>query len=271
MIDRSATNTVIRIDGFSFSLGRKEILRDVTFDVQRGEYLSIVGPNGAGKTTLIKCLDRIYRNGSGRIDVFDKPLADYHQKDLARLLSYVPQADGQVFPFTVEQFVLMGRYPYLNPFSSIGAEDRRAVREALEETRTDEFADRLLTTLSGGERQKVFIAAALAQEAEVLLLDEPTTFLDYHHQAEIRDLLARVNKTSGVTVVAVTHDVNRAALDSDRIVAIRDGSVVFCGRPNEIMKPAVLEAIYGTPFLLVDHPGAELPVIVPHVPSEREP
>jgi iron complex transport system ATP-binding protein len=270
MIDASPTKTVIRIDRFSFSLGKKEILHDVTFDVHQGEYLSIVGPNGAGKTTLIKCLDRIYRHGSGRIEVFDKPLSQYHQKDLARLLSYVPQADGRVFPFTVEQFVLMGRYPYLSPFSSIGREDRQAVREALEETGTEEFAQRLLTTLSGGERQKVFIAAALAQGAQVLLLDEPTTFLDYHHQAEIRELLTRVNRASGVTVVAVTHDVNRAALDSDRIVAIRAGSVVFCGRPDEIMKPAVLEAIYGTPFLLVDHPGAELPVIVPHVPSERK-
>ena len=264
-------NTVIRIRDFSFTLGKKEILREVSFTVRAGEYLSIVGPNGAGKTTLLKCLDRIFTGGTGRIEVFGRSLESYRQKDLARLLSYVPQADGRVFPFTVEQFVLMGRYPYLSPFSSISAEDRRAVDEALELTDTTEFADRLLDTLSGGERQKVFIAAALAQGADVLLLDEPTTFLDYRHQIEIRDLLARVNSISGVTIVAVTHDVNRAVLDSDRIVAIRDGSVVFCGPPGEIMKPDVLRQIYGTSLLLIDHPHAGLPMIVPHVPEERGP
>jgi iron complex transport system ATP-binding protein len=263
-----ADNRVIEIDRFSYSFGSKQVLREVSFSVDRGEYLSIVGPNGAGKTTLIKCLDRIYRGGSGRINVAGRPLGGYRQKDLARLLSYVPQADGRVFPFTVEQFVLMGRYPYLSAFSTITREDRRAVGEALDCTGTSEFADRPLDTLSGGERQKVYIAAALAQGAEVLLLDEPTTFLDYHHQAEIRDLLARVNRRSGVTVVAVTHDVNWAAIDSHRVVALRDGAVAFCGPAARIMDPTVLESIYDTPFLLVDHPLTTMPVVVPHVPPE---
>ena len=267
MTEAPRDNTAIEIRDFSFRLGKKEILRDVSFSVRCREYLSIVGPNGAGKTTLLKCLDRILTGGVGQIDVFGRPLDSYRQKDLARRLSYVPQADGRVFPFTVRQFVLMGRYPYLSPFSSVGKEDRHAVGQALELTGTRQFADRMLDTLSSGERQKVYIAAALAQGADVLLLDEPTTFLDYHHQAEVRELLARANRESGVTIVAVTHDVNRAVLDSDRIVAIRAGSVVFCGGPSEIMKPDVLEAIYGTSFLLVNHPRAGLPIIVPGVPS----
>ena len=261
---------VVEVRNFSFRRGQKEILREVSFAVRRGEYLTIVGPNGAGKTTLLKCIDRILHGGSGEIEIFGRPLASYRQKELARRVSYVPQADGRVFPFTVEQFVLMGRYPHLSPFSSVGKHDRRAVREALELTATLEFADRLLDTLSGGERQKVYIAAALAQGADVLLLDEPTTFLDYRHQAEVCRLLARANQESGVTIVAVTHDVNHAALESDRIVALREGAVAFVGLPGEIMQPDVLRGIYGTAFLLVDHPRAEFPMIVPRVPSEGE-
>jgi len=271
MTDAAGDNPSIEIRDFSFQLGKKQILRNVSFAVRQGEFLSIVGPNGAGKTTLIKCLDRILTGGTGEIDVFGRPLASYRQKELARRLSYVPQADGRVFPFTVEQFVLMGRYPYLNPFSSIGKDDREALSEAMDLTGTREFADRRLDTLSGGERQKVYIAAALAQGADVLLLDEPTTFLDYRHQAEIRELLARARRQSGVTIVAVTHDVNLAALESDRIVALREGSVVFTGTPEEVMKSDVLERIYGTPLLLMDHPRTGLPIIVPNASQEREP
>jgi iron complex transport system ATP-binding protein len=266
-----AGNAVIEVGNFSFSIGKKEILRDVSFSVREQEYLTIVGPNGAGKTTLLKCLDRIYTGGTGQIHVFGRTLTSFSQRDLARLVSYVPQADGRVFPYTVEEFVLMGRYPHISPFSSISREDRQVVREALERTETAQFADRRLDTLSGGERQTAYIAAALAQGAKVLLLDEPTTFLDYRHQAKIRELLVRINRESGVTIVSVTHDVNRAVLDSNRMVAIRDGSVVFCGTPEEIMEREVLEEIYDTPFLLVDHPHAGVPVIVPQVPGEGRP
>lgn len=266
----TTSNTILEIAGFSFAIGPKQILHDLSFSVCQGEYLSIVGPNGAGKTTLLKCLDRIYRGGTGRITVYGRPLESYRQRDLARRISYVPQADGRVFPFTVEQFVLMGRYPYLNPFSSVGRDDMEAVRQVMERTGIDEFAHRRLDTLSGGERQKVYIAAALAQGAEVLLLDEPTTFLDYRHQAEVRDLLSEVNRNSGVTVVAVTHDVNRAAMDSDRIVALSTGRLVFDGTPSEIMEPEVLQRIYDTSFLLVGHPQGDVPIIAPQLPREGE-
>jgi len=271
MIDHPAQETVLEIRDFSFRLGRKEILRDVSFAAARGEYLTIVGPNGAGKTTLLKCIDRLLAGGTGRIDVFGLPLESYRQKDLARRISYVPQADGRVIPFTVRQFVLMGRYPYLSPFSSIDKEGRRAADEALQVTGTAEFADRRLDTLSGGERQKVYIAAALAQGSDILLLDEPTTFLDYRHQAEIRDLLSRVNRQSKVTIVCVTHDLNRAVLDSDRIVALGGGRVLFAGRPDEIMKSDALEALFRTPFVLTSHPEAAMPMIVPGLPPKSQP
>jgi len=271
MPEAASENPVLEICDFSFRLGRKEILRDVTFSVAWGEYLSIVGPNGAGKTTLLKCIDRLLAGGAGRIEVFGRPLESYRQKELARRISYVPQADGRVIPFSVRQFVLMGRYPYLSPFSSTDKEGRRAVDEALERTGTAEFADRRLDTLSGGERQKVYIAAALAQGSDILLLDEPTTFLDYRHQAEIRDLLSRVNRESKVTIVCVTHDLNRAVLDSDRIVALVAGRVLFTGRPDEIMKTEVLETLFRTPFVLTSHPGTAIPMIVPALPPTSQP
>lgn len=260
--------TVLEIREFSFRLGGKEILRDVSFAVFRGEFLSIVGPNGAGKTTLMKCIDRLLVGGVGSIKVFGRPLESYRQRELARRISYVPQADGRVIPFTVRQFVLMGRYPYLNPFSSIDREGRRAVDDALQMTGAAEFADRRLDTLSGGERQKVYIAAAIAQGADILLLDEPTTFLDYRHQAEIRDLLSRINQEGGTTIVCVTHDLNRAALDSDRIVALCGGRVAFIGPPSEIMNPDALQRLFQTPFLLTSHPQAAIPVIVPGPPPQ---
>jgi len=263
-------SVVLAVRDFSLRLGAKHILRDVSFQVFGGEYLSIVGPNGAGKTTLLRSIDRLLPGGSGRIDIFGRPLESYRRKELARRLSYVPQADGRIFPFTVHQFVLMGRYPYLSPFSSVDKEGRQAVDEALRLTGTEEFAERRLDTLSGGERQKVYIAAALAQGADILLLDEPTTFLDYRHQAEIRDVLVRVSRSSGATIVCVTHDLNRAALDSDRILALRAGAVVFCGRPEEIMQAEVLRAIYHTPFHLVHHPPMRLPMIVPELPPEGQ-
>jgi iron complex transport system ATP-binding protein len=254
---------VLEAKGFSISLGGKDILHSVSFSVRRGEYVAVVGPNGAGKTTLLKCFDRLLAGGSGELAIEGRPRDAYRQKDLARLVAYVPQADSRMIPFSVEQFLLMCRYPYLSPFSPASRRDRQAINEAMSLTKTTEFAGRKLSTLSGGERQKVHIAAALAQGAHIWLLDEPTTFLDYHRQNEIIALLASVNKELGVTILSVTHDLNHAVLETDRVVALKDGRVVFNGPPGEIMQADVLERIYDTPVLLVEHPGKKIPMIVP--------
>ena len=233
--------------------------------------MSIVGPNGAGKTTLLKALDRMMIGRiSGDLDICAIPWEDWKQSDLAKLAALVPQADSRVLPFTVEQFLLMCRYPYMSPFATVRPDDRKVVREAMVGTGATAFAKRRMDTLSSGERQKVYIAAALAQGAHIWLLDEPTTFLDYHHQAEILSLVALANKEFDVTVVAVTHDLNHAVLESDRIMALREGELVFYGTPDLIMKPDVLQRIYGTSLLMVDHPKAGLPMIVPRMTPEQE-
>lgn len=259
---------IIRINDFSFRYGRKLILDGVTFSVARGESLAVVGPNGAGKTTLLKCLDALLHHEqgvkmSGEIEIGGRPLPSYSRKELARLVSYVPQADGHVAAFSVEQFIAMARYPHLSPFSPASQNDLDVVRRTMERTETAQFASRPLDSLSGGERQRVYIAAAVAQGAKIMLLDEPTTFLDYRHQHEVRRLLAQTAADDELTMICVTHDVNRAALESDRIVALREGRVAFIGRPSELMKPEVLQGIYDTPFHMVEHPQTGLPVIVP--------
>ena len=239
------------------------IVQDVTFSVNRGESVAIIGPNGAGKTTLLKCLDGILPGVSGEVRVEGRPLANYSRKELAQRISYVPQADGYALPFTVEQFVQMARYPYLSPFRPIDRQQVEIVRQVMHQTEIAQFADRSLDSLSGGERQKVFLAAAVAQDAPIMLLDEPTAFLDYRHQDEIRRLLAEIAQRSDLTTVCVTHDVNRAAMENDRVIAMRDGQIVFDGQPETLMREETLTSIYGCPFTLVDRSDSPFPMVVP--------
>lgn len=254
---------VIEVADFSYGVAGKSILNRVSFSVERGEYLGIIGPNGAGKTTLLKCLMRINVGGQGAVRIAGRPLVDCSQKELARYLSYVPQADGRLFPFTAREFVMMGRYPHLSPFSSVSSKDDKEVDEALQVTGMSDFADRAVGTLSGGERQKLFVAAAVAQGSDVILLDEPTAFLDPKHQAEIEGMLRRLNKDGGVTLVTVTHDVNSAALQCDKVLALKAGRVAHHGPAAGIMDNSVLQPVFDKEFVFATHPHRNVPVVVP--------
>jgi iron complex transport system ATP-binding protein len=241
-------SNAIEVKNLSIELGGTEILRSVSLDIAQGEYVSIIGPNGAGKTTLMRCLLGMYPyQGSVRISGAECSEAD--PKELARQVSYVPQTHDMEFPLPVFDFVMMGRYPYLSPLAPAQKKDTEAVERAMEVTGTTVFRDRLLRTLSGGERQKVYIAAALAQETPVMLLDEPATFLDWKHQAEVMQLLKKINRECGATIVAVNHDLNSAAHWSDRIIALKDGSVLFHGAPDELIQPDPLEKLFETTFI----------------------
>jgi ABC-type cobalamin/Fe3+-siderophores transport system ATPase subunit len=238
----------IQIEGLALKLGGVSILEDVSFSVAQGEYVSIIGPNGAGKTTLLRCLLGMYSyTGSAQINGIECSAQD--NRELARQVSYVPQTHDIEFPLSVYDFVMMGRYPYLSALSPAQKRDEEAVERALEITGTAQFIDRTLRTLSGGERQKVYIAAALAQETPIMLLDEPATFLDWRHQSEVMTLLKKINTECGATILAVNHDLNSAAHWSDRIVALKDGQTFSTGSPQELIQPEPLEALFETAFV----------------------
>lgn len=247
----------IQINDLSLSLSGKEILKGISLEVNRGEYISIIGPNGAGKTSLVKCISRIYTNWSGSVEINGTDINRSSQRELARQLSYVPQAEGRALPFTVFEFVLMGRYPHLSPFTSISCADKEMVSQILDKAGLTPFSERKLDTLSGGERQMVFIAAALAQGADILLLDEPTSFLDYRHQAEVMQLLSRLHRENNITIISVSHDINAAYAQSSRIMALKGGERRFLETPEKAMNTEALEALYETPFLIADHPSGE--------------
>jgi len=254
---------ILRIAGLSHVVAGRAILDDVSFSVEEGEFFSVVGPNGAGKTTLLKAILRLLSGWTGKVLAGGRDAASLSRRQLARILSYVPQAEGRLFPFTVREFVAMGRYPHLSPFTVMTSEDERAVDDALTCTGTTRFAHRLVDTLSGGERQKVYIAGALSQGAQVLLLDEPTTFLDPRHQAEILALLKRLNTTRRITVFCVTHDINAAGLLSDTLLGLKEGRVVCSGPPAEIMTEETLARLFDKHFVLVPHPRTGDRVVVP--------
>jgi iron complex transport system ATP-binding protein len=256
---------LIEIRNVSFSIANKKILEDISLEIFAGDYLSIIGPNGAGKTTLLKCLMRIYPHFGGEIRLLGRSLAAYRQKELARHLSYVPQSDGRYFPFSVEEFVLMGRYPHLSPFTAIQEKDLAAARDALQLTDSAHLAQRQLSTLSGGEKQTVFIAAAIAQGSKILLLDEPTTFLDPKHQADIGKILQKLNRECEMTIISVTHDINQAALHSNRVVILKNGKLTFSGKAQEIMNNHILQPAYDKSFDFLLHPVTGQRIIAPEV------
>lgn len=258
------TKSLIAIENLSLSLAGRTLLQDISLSIAPGEYLALVGPNGAGKTTLLQCLMRLLP-GSGTIKLCGRRLTNYSQKALAHLIAYVPQSSDPGLPFTVKEFVLMGRYPYLNPFSTLGPQDRQAVDHALALTGTRQFMDRPLHSLSAGERQKVLIAAGLAQGADILLLDEPTTFLDPKHRIDIQRLLQRLNQDYGITLLLATHDINAAMTYSTRIAALKQGALVFAGNAGAFADSRVLETVYQQRFLFARHPQTGQPIAVAEV------
>lgn len=256
------SEVVYSIEGVGCSIGGATILSEVSASVARGSCVAVIGPNGAGKTTLLKCLNRIMRPDAGTISLNGIALDRLEQREIARQVAYVPQASSMAFTMKVYDFVMLGRYPHLSPFTTVSAEDKEAVEAALGITGIEAFRDRKLDTLSGGERQTAFIAAALAQGGDTLLLDEPTTYLDYAHQMDVLNLIERLHRDEGKTIVLVTHDVNHAVAVSDHIVALNEGRVVFDDTAAALLEGDTLSGIFGTRFQILDRDGASS-VIVP--------
>ncbi|HZE98319.1 MAG TPA: ABC transporter ATP-binding protein [Planctomycetota bacterium] len=257
------TEPAVSVERYSLRLGDREVLRDLTFSIPAGDWTALIGPNGAGKTTLLKALLRILRGGRGGIRIAGVPLDSYSQFDLARRLAYVPQGEGRSAPFTVREMVEMARYPHRGPLAPLRPEDRSEIDRALQETGMSGFSSRSMDALSGGERQKALLAAALAQQSEILLLDEPTAFLDPSQQADVLGVLGRAHREKGMTIVAVTHDLNEALTHARRVIALREGAVVFDGPSADLTSGDVLRRIYDHDFVIGTHPKTGRPVLFP--------
>ena len=248
----AASPPLLEARGLTWRAGGRTILGPVDLAVERGESLVVVGPNGAGKTTLLRLLAGLLAPSAGERRLGGRPFAAYSRKGLARQIAYVPQLRPVRVPLSVEEVVLLGRYPHLGSFQvAPSRRDFEAVAEALAMVRIEALRERPVDELSGGERQAVYIAAALAQEAELLVLDEPTTHLDPRHQREIATLVPRLRREAGRTVVTATHDLNLASLIASRVLALREGRILAAGSPSELMEPATLAALFDAPFEVV--------------------
>jgi iron complex transport system ATP-binding protein len=243
------------VTGAGMRYGSTTVLRNVSLEFSKGEFIAVAGPNGAGKSTLLGIMAGLRPGYDGSCKLLSREVGDWPRRDFARRVSVVLQSVRVDFGFTAEQMVLMGRTPFADALFE-SAHDAEEVARAMELTGTTQFRDRDVRTLSGGERQRVIVAAALAQSPEVLLLDEPTTFLDIEHQISTYRLLRQLSE-SGVLVVAVTHDLNLAARYSDRLVLLRAGEMAADGTPAEVLNEDTLRSVFRVDAQVVSEGGRQ--------------
>jgi iron complex transport system ATP-binding protein len=249
---------MIQTERLTFAYKDKPVLDGVSLAVGKGEMVGILGPNGSGKTTLLKIFSAVLK-GRGEVKVKGRSIETYGKRELSRLFAMVPQDNQILFPYTVAEIVLMGRASYHSPLALEGERDIEVARASMELTDCLSYADRYLHELSGGEKQRVIIARALAQEPEILLLDEPSAFLDLKHQVQVFELMRRLNRERGLTIVAALHDLNLAALFFPRLVMLRDGRIYRDGSPQEVLTENTIEEVYGIRVHIEPDPSGEKP------------
>jgi len=261
MVGKKAS-VLLSVHGITITYVAHPVLRDVSFEINRGDLVVVLGPNGAGKTTLLRAIAKIVSPKTGIVLLDGCDIARIPVRQLMKILSVVPQSEGSVFSFTVQDIVAMGRTPHLSPLAPLSQRDRQIVREAMEATDVWELRDRLFTELSGGEQRRVLIAKALAQEPQLLLLDEPTANLDLHYQLEVVELVQRLNRERGITVLAVLHDLNLAAMLGERFILMHRGRIYAVGNADEVLTPQNIQQVYGVPVVVTRHPLNGKPIIL---------
>ncbi len=250
---------LLTLEEVGFGYGSARVLDGVSLEVRRGELLGLLGPNGSGKSTLLNLMDGILRPQSGNILLGGVPIGGIHRGELARRIAMVSQEHHFRFSFTVLQVVLMGRFPHLKGLQFEGKGDMDVVRDALQATRCLELADRPIEELSGGERQRVLIARALAQEPEVILLDEPTSFLDLKFKREIFRLIDRLSTREAMSIVVVSHDIDLVAQYCSRVVLLKGGTIYCAGEPHQAITSENLEAVFECPVRVDEDPVSGKP------------
>ena len=249
---------MLKVDNISGGYGKEPIVKNVSFQVEKGEVLGILGPNGSGKSTLLKSISGILPKQSGKVMIAGKPSSAYTQKQFAQQVAVLPQLHAHAFSHSVKDTVALGRYPYQSGiFSSWSELDEQAVQEAMHFTGVTRYENTAIELLSGGEQQRVFVAQALAQQAPILLLDEPTNHLDIAHQQQLLDTIRNQARHKGITVITVFHDINLAALYCDRLLLMKDGEVAITGAPQDVVLEQEILDVYTARIKTQPHP--ELP------------
>ncbi|MFO7820283.1 MAG: heme ABC transporter ATP-binding protein [Halanaerobacter sp.] len=251
----------LQVEELSYKYNQLKVLEDINFSIQQGEFIGLIGPNGSGKSTLLKNINSNYQPNQGLVYLDGDNLHDLDKKDLAKNLAVVPQSTEVNFDFTVEEIVLMGRTPYIGRFSSEKEEDFAIAKEVMKLTNTFYLKDRSINQLSGGERQRVIVARSLAQNPEVLLLDEPTSNLDINYQLEMMNLLKRLNHEQELTILVVLHDLNLAAKYCDKLLLINQGQIHSFGTPQEIITSENISEVYGSDVTVKYHHPNNTPYV----------
>ena len=254
-----------RIEAAGLRVGYRDglVLRDVDIAAGEGELVALVGPNGAGKSTLLRALAGLLRPSAGTVRLAGRPIAQLSRAEVARQIAVVPQIFETLFPFTVREVVALGRTARSGLFGILGAADARAVHRAIDDLALGALAERRIDRLSGGERQRAVLAMALAQESDVLLLDEPTAHLDPAHQRATLEHTARIARERGLAVIAVLHDLNLASALASRVVVLENGSVASDGDPRDVLTPALIARVFGAGLSVVTHGGRPYVLPVP--------
>lgn len=231
----------LQVENLRFTIDSKEILKDISFNIEKGSFVGIIGPNGSGKSTLLKNIYRVYKPSSGKIILDNKELSRMKDKECARSMSVLAQESTSQFDFTVEQIVKMGRYPYKSILENYSKEDIAFVNKMLYKVGLDGYAERSFSSLSGGEKQRALIARALVQDTDLLILDEPTNHLDIGYQIQLMDLI----KNLKVTTISAIHDMNIASMYCDYLLVVKDGEIVKSGTVSEVITSEMLRDVFG--------------------------
>ncbi|GJL43050.1 TPA: iron-enterobactin ABC transporter ATP-binding protein [Enterobacter chengduensis] len=257
------TTTRLRGENLTLGYGKKIIARDLSVTVPDGHFTAIIGPNGCGKSTLLRTLSRLMTPVEGSVFLDGEQIQRFASKEVARRIGLLAQNATTPGDITVQELVARGRYPHQPLFTRWRKEDDEAVNRAMQATGITDLALQSVDTLSGGQRQRAWIAMVLAQETSIMLLDEPTTWLDISHQIDLLELLSELNRTQGYTLAAVLHDLNQACRYATHLIALRDGEIVAQGAPKEIVTPDLIARIYGMRCMIIDDPVAGTPLVVP--------
>ncbi|MDS1003944.1 ABC transporter ATP-binding protein [Clostridium sporogenes] len=238
------------------------IVKELNMQISKGKITSIIGANGCGKSTILKAVGRILKPKNGLVHLSGQDISKLCTKEIAKKMAILPQNPTAPSGLTVSELVAYGRFPHQKGFGNLTKEDKKIIKWALDATKLSEFESREVDTLSGGQRQRVWIAMALAQQTDLILLDEPTTYLDLAHQLEVLKLLYELNRNQKCTIVMVLHDLNLAARFSDYIIAIQKGAIIKYGNPEEVMTPEVLRKTFNINADIVIEPKSNRPVCI---------